>query len=485
MNIPFGLKKGLLFEPRQVPLGKSCGCVCPSCNKPLVSKHAIKGGVRPHFSHQTKIGCEYGKESAIHLAAKQLISEHLKVFLPELIVKSNAIDALGKEHFLEKKLLSGGTRNLLSVRVEKSLTDFRPDIIATTMNSKELVIEIAFTHYVDEVKLNKIENKGIRAIEIDVSTLTLLNFDSLAKLLFEPSNYVRWIFHPEINPTKLTLLDQLKPILKTAQNSADSYLKKLKEKAEKKELKDKALMEAVLERKRENKQNSEDRKEKFKAMNSQEKLVFSLGLLNISENEIPDFLNFKVRGEHTLKIPRKIWQVSVFAAFIQHINNKFIPNQFNVTTITNWLEERFEIKQDPKFINATKIAVWDFLENLSILGILLHEGRQRFSVLENDLIKIIKENRASCFKLDVLNLTDDQLVWADKWPDKNKVIKVGSIYEKKFRGLGFWNDVINLIPEAKIRRPKDIAKHYSMKKDGAEDIVLRFLIESEFVKITM
>lgn len=98
LQVPFGIKDGILYEPRQVELGKACECVCPECKRPLVAIHAKEGGQIPNFRHLPGNDCQHGLESAVHLAVKQLIAEQKKLYLPELIATISVTDTIGQTH---------------------------------------------------------------------------------------------------------------------------------------------------------------------------------------------------------------------------------------------------------------------------------------------------------------------------------------------------------------------------------------------------
>jgi competence CoiA-like predicted nuclease len=83
LRVPFGLRDGLLYEPRQVSNGKACGCICPGCQHPLVAKQNAQ---TPHFAHAPGEDCNNGTETAIHLAAKQLIAERMEVSIPAVVL---------------------------------------------------------------------------------------------------------------------------------------------------------------------------------------------------------------------------------------------------------------------------------------------------------------------------------------------------------------------------------------------------------------
>ena len=81
--VPFGLKDDVLYEPQQVPNGKACGCLCPGCKHTLIARQNAK---TPHFAHAVGEDCQKGFETAVHLAAKQLIAERMELSIPPAVL---------------------------------------------------------------------------------------------------------------------------------------------------------------------------------------------------------------------------------------------------------------------------------------------------------------------------------------------------------------------------------------------------------------
>ncbi|TIG87143.1 competence protein CoiA family protein, partial [Legionella pneumophila] len=72
IKLPFGLNENnVIVHITNVESGKNCNCICPSCSSPLIAAKGTKN--QHHFKHTTTIECEGGLESAIHMAAKQII----------------------------------------------------------------------------------------------------------------------------------------------------------------------------------------------------------------------------------------------------------------------------------------------------------------------------------------------------------------------------------------------------------------------------
>lgn len=158
IKLPYGLREDKLVHISEVVSGLKCDCICPACKCRLVAK--IGSGERnSHFSHHSS--CEYAFESMLHILAKEIIEEAKEIRLP----------AYGLEHDGKWCLLSSGRSVKVDrVRLERRMGGFVPDVVVN-MNGRELLVEIAVTHFVDEEKLQKINNLGLSAIEIDLSSL--------------------------------------------------------------------------------------------------------------------------------------------------------------------------------------------------------------------------------------------------------------------------------------------------------------------------
>lgn len=131
-QVPFGLRDGRLFEPLEVERGKACGCTCPGCGAALIAKHAPAGKVAPHFAHASGEGCSTGLESALHLAAKQLIADRKELYLPRLEPRVVKPGFNGRPVERRKLLRPETLAVLIDVRLEESMGSIRPDLVVAT-----------------------------------------------------------------------------------------------------------------------------------------------------------------------------------------------------------------------------------------------------------------------------------------------------------------------------------------------------------------
>jgi hypothetical protein len=171
-KIPFGLKNGILVDVSEVESGLACGCVCPSCHRKL---QANKGKiVSYYFSHdpsEDTRACESAFETAIHLMAKQILSEEGNAFFPELILRVTQSDANGVLHEEKGIVESESLKRFDRVELEKRLENIRPDIIAY-QGGVPFLVEVAVTNFSDNEKIKLIRSKSISAIEIDLSKVS-------------------------------------------------------------------------------------------------------------------------------------------------------------------------------------------------------------------------------------------------------------------------------------------------------------------------
>ena len=83
-HIKYALKNGMITSISDVERGLKCGCVCSACGAKLVARKGTKK--IHHFAHYAGEDCEYGYESSLHLAAKEILSKSKKMIVPPTFV---------------------------------------------------------------------------------------------------------------------------------------------------------------------------------------------------------------------------------------------------------------------------------------------------------------------------------------------------------------------------------------------------------------
>ena len=156
-------KNGKIVSINDVPNGKNCNCTCTKCGEPLVAKN--NGKVYRHFfAHLVDSDCN--GESEYHTEAKDQIYKDKFIWLPNPKITSIRYD--GWEHYAWKYELK--KFEFQTVEKEKLIGDskFRADLLCTHANGKQLVVEIKYTHAIEESKRIYLQDNKIPSIEIDI-----------------------------------------------------------------------------------------------------------------------------------------------------------------------------------------------------------------------------------------------------------------------------------------------------------------------------
>lgn len=187
LKLTVALKDGVITNVEDVQSGIKCGCVCPACGEPLVAK---KGANRiHHFAHSANHNCEYGYESSLHLAAKEILSKAKKITIPPVWIifpdtnKNNELVCSAREIELEH------------IELEKRFGDIIPDVVVYA-GGKMFFIEIYVTHPIDDRKLEKLKKANISTIEIDLSKeRSTMTVSKLSDLLLTDNETKKWKYN--------------------------------------------------------------------------------------------------------------------------------------------------------------------------------------------------------------------------------------------------------------------------------------------------
>lgn len=184
---------GRIVHIDDVPNGVECSCTCPQCDGNLIAKN---GGLERahHFAHESGKECQGATETALHLAAKQVIIEDKMVSLPELS------DGLAKPaSIIEFTNVYSEYALFLGTGQQRIVVD-----CYGAGSSGNLIIEIAVHHKVDIFKSDKLQRLGIVAIEIDLSDQIgkLVEWSDLKDLVVFDSKRRRWIQPPDNGDVK-------------------------------------------------------------------------------------------------------------------------------------------------------------------------------------------------------------------------------------------------------------------------------------------
>ena len=150
--------------------GKKCGCICKECGGALVAK---QGNINVHhFAHATGTDCIKCSQTAMHLLAKEIISEE----------KNIPVLRNGKIEFAK----------VFVVEQEKKLGDIVPDLYAE-IDGKAIAIEIFVSHAIDAEKFRKIQKHRLTTFEINLSQETVETKEELKRKIYDLKN-IRLIY---------------------------------------------------------------------------------------------------------------------------------------------------------------------------------------------------------------------------------------------------------------------------------------------------
>lgn len=187
LNLIYALKGGNLVHISNADSGLKCGCTCPACGEPLVAKKGAK--TMHHFAHYTKHFCEYGYETSLHFASKEILSQCKKMIIP--CVKVVFADSYKKDEIVSE----AREVSIDHVELEKKFNDIVPDIVVY-VGKRKFFIEIFVTHPIDEVKLKRIKSQNVSTIEIDLSKKDkIISAEELADILINDSKEKTWKYN--------------------------------------------------------------------------------------------------------------------------------------------------------------------------------------------------------------------------------------------------------------------------------------------------
>ena len=190
---------GELAHISAVKNGLQCGCSCPACGTALIAR---QGKVREHhFAHANGAECAQAVETALHLAAKEIIAEHREILLPAVEVEF--------PHSTWRRGIAHERRyDVESVDVERKLGTIIPDVVVR-VRDRPLLVEVKVTHGIDDQKLKEIKELGLSCVEIDLSVVERdLSREDLKELIIDDSATKRWVHNTRAHEERKKALSE-------------------------------------------------------------------------------------------------------------------------------------------------------------------------------------------------------------------------------------------------------------------------------------
>lgn len=165
---------GRMVHVDNVSQGLKCGCTCPCCHEPL---QARQGGERAHgFAHHSdkrRANLKNCYMVTMYKLAEQIIQQEKKIRVPSYY-------GIFKEKELEF------TDVVVDNRYDR--IDKQPDVIATTADGKQYLIEFTFDYKVQHKE--KVDYEKLNCVEIDLCSQT---FETLQNFLMLSNKDRRWL----------------------------------------------------------------------------------------------------------------------------------------------------------------------------------------------------------------------------------------------------------------------------------------------------
>lgn len=178
----------------EVDNGLACNCVCSGCKHQLVAKNKPSNKKASHFAHHSGKECEGAIESALHLLAKEILSKTNKLRIPKYHHDYDPFN-LKSAFKLSRELLFDNV--ILEKSVKINGTRIVPDAIGK-IRDREIFIEFAKTHFIDEKKRSIILKGETACIEIDISK-QILDETILTDFLSSETHLIYWIVNRKLD----------------------------------------------------------------------------------------------------------------------------------------------------------------------------------------------------------------------------------------------------------------------------------------------
>ena len=225
-KIPFGLRESdnQLVDVHDVPRGKLCHCVCPSCRTPLEARQGVVNSW--YFAHvskkvykETKNECRFSFYLSLRLMARQLIGKRLALCLPEYVGTVEYYDGLIRSQQSREFIVTGKSDiTLTDIEVEANFFNIAVDIIGA-INSFKFIIY--FTHPDRSIpeKLFNPENNKCGILEISLLYLqdsfknarneNKTYYEILINFLIHDISSKSWIYHPNFKKCSEFVINDL------------------------------------------------------------------------------------------------------------------------------------------------------------------------------------------------------------------------------------------------------------------------------------
>ena len=191
VQLAWALQRDQIKHIDEVENGIKCDCTCPQCGDKLIARN--RGLIKSnHFAHTTDTFCEGAAETAIHLAAKDIIASSNEILTPTFFT-SYIADELSEKRKMDFGEVSNRRFRYEEAQLETSIRNFRPDVELIKGDIK-IYIEITVTNKSKKSKIVDFQKNGELLFEINLENIKedLSRNEFKKTVLFEKANR-RWL----------------------------------------------------------------------------------------------------------------------------------------------------------------------------------------------------------------------------------------------------------------------------------------------------
>jgi hypothetical protein len=328
--------------------------------------------MRWHFSHHTVQPSLSCTESAIHMAAKQVLLDHCELVVPGVSFDISAETVSG--HVLHERDVLSPNRRIRFERMvaEVPFDDLRPDVVGYR-GERQLLVEMYFRHRVDAAKRKKLVTLGLPALEIDLSDIDPMGgFGAVTQRVIDSTTHKEWLVYPGSREHRAYLEHRLRDRVAVATE------------AHREELREQARAKAELARLQRTRQETEtDVDNAFAKWTGAEQEAWLRHRLGLSR-AVPAFLCRRAHPAGMLNVPELLWQASIFERFIY---GRGEGTKVTARDIYPCLRRRFKLpledQPDHKFVTTFYL---EYLVRAGFLGRARHdEMRGPYYVQHDDM----------------------------------------------------------------------------------------------------
>ena len=376
---------GTLAHIAVVAGGLACACTCPACGRTLIAKKGKKTAA--HFSHYgNATGCGKSAETNAHIWAKEVLNREKLLMLPAVRA------TVGKETL---QTYRERIFKFEYAELEKGLGDIVPDVILTTKDGRQMLVEVMVTHACGSAKIAKLRDRGLATIEIDLSKWRKSSDRHEIEQALVMDAPREWLFNRKADEAQTRLASNIAERAASAARAALAAQVRAEAAAQ--------LRETLARRKREADADrivqAVARIRKSDAGRVEHQALAKRGLLDLL---MPD------QNAMGFAVDNECWQAAIIERMIESVVDEFDLPEFDVSSALRSIDDclapgmpeglppevRAELPLELRSLDLPENAVRSFLFHLCDQNVLRSDGFDTFA-LPDHRTAVIKKDYAA------------------------------------------------------------------------------------------